>query len=671
MQATGGFDVLPAEIIALILAECLPARWRFCARPVCRLWKAILDDAGDESKGRPRNQFHDLTLRMRWRSVPWKALKRARLVHGSHHVVACRWRRGVIVLASVVAEWARTRPDLWDCQPDALAAWCTDSQRAPRGDVVKAFVASGREPLVRHAIGPLFLAHGHLYDDSQSDDYGRYGDLLQAQDTAEIISVAAQAGPATAALVIEMFNRINWHEIRDLSYFTTGDCPESFELLLRAWAARVCEDEPLCDLWTSVAWVGSARIFARLLEIVATAKSDDSHARDDGHTNTGGSGASPRRTKAVPLAVRLAATWEQKAKSCLSAAARHQHDRTLILTIARPALTEDLARRITGKAWRHGCVANIRWCKENLGLPPTTIHRLYEANNQRVDFFEWLFDPHGSGYVPVDDAEITSLFNMLALTNVTCALWVAERWPLQSAAAGPVALAAVVDGIFLRGRHISDAERKEYGSYGGLLERLVYVLDRCASHCPHGDDDPVGDLWAAVIALGRPKRRWPWDDWHATLCYMWMRATGNDDDAVDMLGGHGPWPTSQPLWARWCHVKPASLSDLGLLDSDISALSPGEFNESPLIVADRLCHRGIIMARSQILANSRASALALATWLRSKGLLIGHQDQQTTPPPPTVTKRIMAIETAPFIIVVLVICTMAWHALRVDQILFL
>ncbi|AVK75543.1 hypothetical protein pqer_cds_1121 [Pandoravirus quercus] len=626
MQAMGGFDMLPVEIVALIITESLPARWRFCARPVCRLWKAILDAAGDENRNRPRNEYHDLTLRRCIHDVPWKSLKRARTAHGRLHTVACRWRRGAIVLASTVVEWARTRPDLWDHQPAVLAAWCMDWHRAPRGDIAKAFIASGREPLVRYAVGPLFLSHGHLYNGPQPSDRGRCGGRSQVQDAAEIISVAAQAGPATTALVTEMLDRINWHEIRDLTWFTAGDCPESFELLLRAWAARVCDNGPLCQLWESVAWTGAARIFARLLEIVATAGGDDdSRAPNNGHLDGDGSRARRRRKEVIPLAVRLATTWEQKAKACLSTAACRQHDRTPILAIARSRLTNDLTRRVIDKAWRRGCVANIRWCKENLGLPPTTLDRLHGTIGQRVDFFEWLFDPRGGGHVPADDAEIKNLFHMFAATNSACALWVAERWPLQSAAAGRIALTIMVDRVFSMRRHISSTQRKGYGSYGGLLERLVCVLDRCAPHAPSGDD-PVGDcdLWASLLALGRVKRRWPWDDWHATLCYMWARATGNDDDAIDMLGGHGPCPTSQALWARWCRVGPVSLGDLGLVDADVSIIMASESNESPLIVADRLRHRGTILSRSDVLANSRASALALAAWLRSKGLLADH-----------------------------------------------
>lgn len=510
MMEASAFDMLPVEIVALIVTESLPARWRFCARPVCRLWKSILDAAGDENKNRPRNEYHDLTLRRCIRDVPWKSLKRARAAHGCLHTVACRWRRGVIVLASTVVEWARTRPDLWDRRPAALAAWCMDWQRAPRGDVAKTLVASGREPLVRYAVGPLFLAHGHLYNDPQPSDRGRCGGRSQAQDAAEIISVAAQAGPATTTVVTETLSRINWHEIRDLAWFTTGDCPESFELLLRAWAARVRDNEPLCELWASVAWTGAARIFARLLEIVATAGDEDSRAPNDGHLDGGGSRARRRRRhpkKAMPLAVRLAATWEQKAKYCLSTAACRQHDRTPILAIARSRLTDDLTRRVIDKAWRRGCVANIRWCKENLGLPPMTLHLLHGAINQSVDFFEWLFDPRGGGHVPADDAEITNLFHTLASTNSACALWVAERWPLQSAAAGLTALTIMVDRVFLTGRHTRSTGCKGRDPYGGLLERLVHVLDHCAPHVPSGDD-PVGgcDLWASVPPGAGPRK---------------------------------------------------------------------------------------------------------------------------------------------------------------------
>lgn len=613
MQYAGAFDALPAEIIALILADSLPARWRFCARPVCRLWRDVLDAAGDETKNAPRNEYQDRALHFCARDVPWASLG---VLRGrSRHGVACRWRRGVLVRASTVAEWARTRPDLWDHQPEALVAWCMVCQRASRGDVAKALVASGREPLVRYAVGPLFLDRGGLYD-GDSEQNTNLPRRTRIQDTAEIIRTATPAGLATTALVVGMMDPIAWDKITDPLWFTNGDCPDAFELLLRAWAAHVCDkDALLCDLWIVVAQTGSTRIFERLLAIVATTGGcDDARRAEPG-------GPDPRTTKHESLlAARLATTWDQKAALCFDTAMVYGH--TSILEAGRASLVGDLARDLANTAWRRGHVATIQWCKENLDLAPAAHGRLLNAVGQRLEFFERLFDPQRGGHAPADDAEVTDLFRALAYSNATCALWVAERWPRQSAAVGRHVLAALVRNVCAACSPMRP-QPKERDCHGDLLERLVCVLDLCAAHVAAGggSGDPWCNLWTAVVALGRTERNWPWDGWHVILCYAWTRATGSDDDdAVDMLGGHGPRPASQTLWTRWCRVCPLALYDLGLTEADGHAVALAASGASPLSFAAERPYKACV-TREDALARSKVSTLAFAAWLRARGLL--------------------------------------------------
>ncbi|BCU03062.1 hypothetical protein [Pandoravirus japonicus] len=617
MQCAGVFDALPAEIIALILTDSLPARWRFCARPVCRLWRDVLDAAGDETKNAPRNEYQDRALHFRARDVPWGSLGtlRERRLHG----VACRWRRGVLVQASTVAEWARTRPDLWDHRPEALVAWCMACRHASRGDIAKALVASGREPLVRYAVGPLFLDRGCLYGHPEQNTNRLC--RTRIEDVTEIIWTAAPAGLATTALVVDMMGPIAWDKITDPLWFINGDCPEAFELLLRAWAAHVCDNDALlCDLWIAVAQTDSARIFERLLAIVATANSargcdDARQAKPDG--------PDPRTTTPDSfLAARLATTWDQKAALCFDTAMLCGC--TSILEVGRAILVGDLARDLAKAAWRRGSVASIRWCKENLDLPPVTPGRLMAAVGQRVDFFEWLFDPQRGGHVPADDAEVTDLFRALARRNAPCALWVAERWPRQSAAAGLDTLAALVRNVCTESSPLMP-QPKERDCHGDLLERLVRVLDLCATHVATGDSagDPWCNLWTTIVALDRAARNWPWHGWHVILCFVWSRATGSDDsDAVDMLGGCGPRPASQALWARWCRVCPITLDDLGLTEADGHEIALTTSSGSPLFFTGEWAHKPCV-THEDALARSKVSALAFAAWLRARGLLAG------------------------------------------------
>ncbi|AGO83270.1 hypothetical protein pdul_cds_1005 [Pandoravirus dulcis] len=618
MQCAGTFDALPAEIIALILTDSLPARWRFCARPVCRLWRDVLDAAGDETQNAPRNEYQDRALHFRARDVPWESLGALR--RRRRHVVACRWRRGVLVQASAVAEWARTRPDLWDHRPEALVAWCMACQRASRGDVAKALVASGREPLVRYAVGPLFLDRGCLYDDSEQNT--NLPRRTRVQDVAEIIWTATPAGLATTALIVGMVGPIAWDKITDLMWFTRGDCPDAFELLLRAWVAHACDNDDalLCDLWIVVARTDSVRIFERLLAIVAT--TDSARGCDDVRQTEPGGPDLRTTTPGSILATRLATTWNQKAALCFDTAVHYGH--ISILQAGRASLVGDLACDLVNTAWRRGSVAGLQWCKENLDMPPITLGRLLSAAGQRVDFFEWLFDPQRGGHMPADDAEITDLFHALAYSNAPCALWVAERWPRQSAAVGRDVLAALVRNVCAWCSPIRPQPR-ERDCHGDLLERLVRVLDLCATHVATGDGhgDPWCNLWTTTVALGRAERNWPWEGWHVILCYAWSRATGSDDnDAVDMLGGRGPRPASQALWARWCRVCPVTLDDLGLTEADGHAIATTASSESPLFFTAEWAHKPCVR-RKDALARSKVSALAFAAWLRTRGFLAG------------------------------------------------
>ncbi|AGO85632.1 hypothetical protein psal_cds_1276 [Pandoravirus salinus] len=268
MSALGAFDVLPDEVTTIILTECLPARWRFCARPVCRLWKAILDAAGDESKDRPRDKHQDRALSFRVHDMHWSKIVRI-VGKDGYHALSCRWRRGAIVLASAVAEWAHARPDLWDHRPDALVSWCMACHGASHDAVVKTLVASARPLLVRYATETL-VPHG----DQQPDPTIAARGTRSPTDSRrlDLLSVAAnRTDLATTMSVLSLVGPIDWSRVSDIGQFTEGDHADVFEFVLRIWAAWNPCDESLKWLWSSLGGDGRARILARLLEIAATA----------------------------------------------------------------------------------------------------------------------------------------------------------------------------------------------------------------------------------------------------------------------------------------------------------------------------------------------------------------------------------------------------------------
>jgi hypothetical protein len=432
VPALDAFDVLPAEIIALILVECLPARWRFCARPVCRLWKAILDAAGDESKGRPRDKHRDRALSFDVSDPHWTKILRL-VGKGGYHALLCRWRRGEIVLASTVAEWAHTRPDLWDHRPDVLASWCMACRGATPSSVVNTLVASARPPLVRYAIETLVPC-----GDRQADPMAAALPTCRLTDSRrlKLLSVATnETDLTTTMLIFSLVGPINWSRVSDITQFTEGDHADAFEFVLRVWAASNPCDESLRCLWSPLGNYGRARILARLLEIAAVADgrvgaSDNvAGARDTivGHAETedrnlngddpwintrpaqhhapsdddivrfmndngqcsdphiidandadaipdkGDGGASSRSSDAavmVPLSMRLACTWQSGgAKECLVDAAARGH--ASILALGRSILTGALADAVAKRACRSGSIETTRWCRANLGLPLT------------------------------------------------------------------------------------------------------------------------------------------------------------------------------------------------------------------------------------------------------------------------------------------------------------
>ncbi|BCU03042.1 F-box incomplete domain containing protein [Pandoravirus japonicus] len=618
MQTANCFDALPIEIATVILADRLPARWRFCARPVCRLWRDVLDAAGDETKNAPRNEYQDRVVRRYARDVPWKLLDKAAVAHDRHHTVACRWRRGVIVLASAVAEWARTRPDLWDHRAGALAAWCATCQHASPADIAKALVASGRKSMARHVLGPLFLA----------DDGRPFIDSLTAstQLAIEFIGAATVGGLATTERVVGALGPIDWRAVGDLAWFTGSDCPEACELLLRRWARATADDVDDYDnynnrsdalltlLWESLAFCGNARIFARLLALAS------SRAAAVGHG---------RRAKSRSLEARLAATWSEGAGSCFLQAWLVRKDRPRILDAGRASLTGYLARCVVRKTWRRGHIANVRWCRDNLGLPPITLNALLEAVNQKRAFFEWVFDPCGAAHVPADDAEITALFRALATANPECALWAVEKWPHACAAAGPSALAALVRAVCDRCKVVTYRRgHKGRDTPGGMLERLVRSLDACAAHARPDDADLVVqscDLWSALLSVGRKPAVVACNDWTVALCYVRARVAGDDNDEVlDMLGGRGPLPAPQALWCRWCRVRPVSLVEIGVADADVFAAAPVSPGVSPMLAAYRMRSTSCVLDGETVAQQHRAAAVALAECLRASGLLAAH-----------------------------------------------
>ncbi|AVK75408.1 F-box incomplete domain containing protein [Pandoravirus quercus] len=134
---------LPTEVWTLILAHHLPPRWRFCARPVCRLWRDIL-------AGAPTGRSVDPALGVAY----------ANLDDERH---ALQETRGRLVRASVALMECPLLPGA-PTTPEALVAFCLahagtthDRLRGQRWlrplDIVLALLATGTPDLIDYALG--------------------------------------------------------------------------------------------------------------------------------------------------------------------------------------------------------------------------------------------------------------------------------------------------------------------------------------------------------------------------------------------------------------------------------------------------------------------------------------------------------------------------------------
>nr|UMO79827.1 hypothetical protein [Pandoravirus aubagnensis] len=133
MEANVTINDLPPEILSLILGPSLGIGWRFCARPVCRLWWEICE-------------------RMPSESIESLASNGSRWTHNGTSFCAAV-AKGRAVVAPVIGRWLATCADTWsDENAHRIESWCR-SLGANADEASATIIASGHGALIDYAIG--------------------------------------------------------------------------------------------------------------------------------------------------------------------------------------------------------------------------------------------------------------------------------------------------------------------------------------------------------------------------------------------------------------------------------------------------------------------------------------------------------------------------------------
>lgn len=137
MDANTTISDLPPEILSLILGPSLGTGWRFCARPVCRLWLDICERMPSESI---------------------ESLASSGLVSNASRqtlnstAFCTAVAKGRMIVAPVISRWLAARTNAWhDENVRAIESWCR-SLGANADEASATMIASGHNVLIDYAI---------------------------------------------------------------------------------------------------------------------------------------------------------------------------------------------------------------------------------------------------------------------------------------------------------------------------------------------------------------------------------------------------------------------------------------------------------------------------------------------------------------------------------------
>ncbi|QBZ80710.1 F-box incomplete domain containing protein [Pandoravirus celtis] len=587
-------DDLPAELLAVILLDelYLPPRWRFCARAVCRLWHALFDAAGQETRrAETHAEARHLTVLCRWDA----SMRPSALV---------KWRRGVYVCASAIVWWARQ--GRWDGDAAGLVAWCASIPGSSLHYTAAVLVATARPELGRHAVESVVDACTYTRDSPSRWGSRCLSRCLSRDDLARRLFVTAMDTEdiATVSLVCAALHpSLDWVTsfVDDL---VVSDRPDTIEWMLRRFAAEwvpypdrgAARLRHLCKkLWTWSAYAGSVRIATRLLALADGGAGGPTDA--DSPSTLSSSSSACKATTVMSIEASLDRACRSRLADCIEEAVCGGH--IAVLDALAPRIDAPRLLRVLGKAVRAWHVPTVRWafnaCKTR-GVPIDMDDMMARALNPYADIngsrlscehetlLSWLCDPSGGGYDPPPEAVPSLLSKAVGGGTVRCLFWALERWAPKLALLSETDVEAAV-GLLLRYgcRQTLDPVSTVHAADACTLERLVHVLDALAAH----RRSISCDMWPVLVSIGC--RQVQGLD---AVRHAWTRVTGGPLDEATVAqcarepGGLAPARS----WTRWCRVAPVS-SPLASIDETRKCTKP-------------------------------AAARALANWLDQHGLLL-------------------------------------------------
>jgi len=605
---TGLCDI-PHELIAVILLEWLPPKWRFCVRPVCAQWKRILDRDGDESRDVPANERADRRLWGKDRLVPWGRISRLNYRRDTaNHKLRCMWRRGSVVLASVAASWCAARFAAERASPQFLVDWCmtTAANGIEPAMVAVVLVATNVPALARHAIEILLPTIGlDEKDDKEEeekgtdggcdDDLGRYwyskhqtnyGSWTRKWDVHHFLMcrLSRTGDLGTIRALLPHLNAIDWARVTGITYLINNAHSDVVRFFLEQWIAAGTHHK------IGAVWSSSKHYAVQSLLALMGAPSPDlffvglcfgkndwdhefglasDHSLQEEQNRSLGVGAK-REQGRDPLSKRLLASWKGKGcQSCAIDAA--MEGRLSVLEMIEPYMPKALKKKVFRAACSCAQTKVVEWCLRSwsrvsdMGVTVHEALRLatrpyvdddgYRHAKDPASFLEWIFDPKGGAYVATLD-EIRQLFT--DGTDRACAFWFAEKRTKDVVALGPPVMRAFV-------KHACSGNRSWHASYAftaGTLERVVRVLDHYAAVASACGTAPFEcDLWAILTDVVRKRSIWNHDSrTYDPVRYAWKRVTGREDAAFARSNVRSSKQSSIESWRRWCRPVPIAVT---------------------------------------------------------------------------------------------------------------
>jgi len=510
---------IPVEILQLILTDDAFSRrdWRFCTRPVCRLWLDLVGGKGKEAGTSGRlHQSHSLDKRL-----PHQRFRHGWGVPDELH------SQGLYVRAATMVEWAHMRPDLWDHQPDTFYRLCRDHTHSNVADAAIVLMATGRAPMTEYVLNQIYPMVVDMMAKGQRDAVNgktdpdccpssQYASIEQIQDCLVdaagvwgdlglVEHVMALIGPT---FVVHERVRIDWFlhsadigeyvmragvgfpHAEHLHGATDGPCSNTDGDNSASTRVDKHDRKTLRRLASS----GAIDLFERLTVIASRA------------------GENPQDMFAQRVARALAQNGMDLANHAV------EPNSMGVLRLLEPTMDGATVGVVMERACRSLVPSVLEWIVgvakarshaiDLFRLAKLAVRAFFSRHDKRPSphtesILEWLCDPAKGGYQPtrVDWEALMETAMREKKGDSGCALWLAERWPerLQRGCTLGSGASPLLDRLVRHTCAVSTRYKPFSGTTTGAMDRLVLLLDLCVER---GVLAPGSvDLWSILIEI--------------------------------------------------------------------------------------------------------------------------------------------------------------------------